>query len=133
MPEAISGRRLAGLSQLIKQFSRQIRDPADNRIPRRFIAREEYLLLYDLPMKKNQVLTALMTLGVAMLLFASPLSTHGQAEAEDAQIGLMLQAVGDQQLAIAKNQALIDEKIAVIAEDLRIARIYVSRAGGKTK
>lgn len=84
-------------------------------------------------MKKNQVFTALITASAAALLFAAPLSSHGQSDVADAQLGLALGEVAAQQLAIAKNQALIDERLAVIAEDLRVARIFVSRGGGRSK
>jgi len=33
----------------------------------------------------------------------------------------------DQQQAIAANQAKIDDKLAAIAEDIRVARIYAAR------
>jgi hypothetical protein len=57
--------------------------------------------------------------------------THGQSEVEGAQLDLLIREVSEQQTVIAKNQAEMDEKLAAIAEDLRIARIYVSRAGGR--
>ena len=81
-------------------------------------------------MKKNFVLSALMTVGTAVILFISPLRTHGQSEVEGAQIDLLLQEVSEQQITIANNQAIIEEKLKVISEDLRVARIFVSRAGG---
>jgi hypothetical protein len=36
-----------------------------------------------------------------------------------------------QQATITDNQAKIDAKLAAIAENLRLARIYAGRAGGK--
>ena len=39
----------------------------------------------------------------------------------------------DQQALIVESQTKIDEKIAVIAEDVRVARIFVARGGGKAK
>jgi len=84
-------------------------------------------------MKSHQILTALLMGGVALLLLASPMRTLGQSEVDDAQLDLLIKEVGEQQELIAKNQAAMDAKLAVIAEDLRIARIYVSRAGGRGK
>ena len=84
-------------------------------------------------MKRHQFLTALLTAGAALLLLASPMRTHGQSEVDDAQLDLLLKEVGEQQALIAKNQAAMDEKLAVIGEDLRVARIFVSRAGGRGK
>lgn len=45
------------------------------------------------------------------------------------QLEAMLKAVQAQQIAIAQNQAKIDEKLATLAETIRIARIYASRGG----
>lgn len=47
---------------------------------------------------------------------------------EDPALGALLAEVVQQQAKLAENQKLIDEKLAIIAENLRIARIYVSRA-----
>lgn len=89
------------------------------------------MLLVSVIMKRNQLLTALLTGGAAILLLASPMRTHGQSEVESAQLDLLIKEVSEQQALIAKNQAAIDEKLAVIGEELRVARIYVSRGGGR--
>jgi hypothetical protein len=47
---------------------------------------------------------------------------------DDTAIAALVAEVIQQQAKLAENQKLIDEKLAVIAENLRIARIYVSRA-----
>ena len=44
-----------------------------------------------------------------------------------AEMGALVNEVVQQQALILNNQKLIDEKLAIIAENLRIARIYVSR------
>jgi len=49
------------------------------------------------------------------------------APAEDPATAALAAEVLQQQVKIAENQKLIDEKLAIIAENLRIARIYVSR------
>lgn len=46
---------------------------------------------------------------------------------DDAAILALAAEVVQQQAKLAENQKAIDEKLAVIAENLRIARIYVSR------
>jgi hypothetical protein len=48
--------------------------------------------------------------------------------AEDPLVTSLVADVVEQQVKIADNQKHIDEKLAVIAENLRIARIYASRA-----
>jgi hypothetical protein len=42
-------------------------------------------------------------------------------------------ALKKQQLELADSQSKIDEKIADLAETIRVARIYMSRAGGVHK
>ena len=66
-------------------------------------------------------------------LSATFLVTHSSVVAQDTSAQL-LKAVGDlvdQQAQLAENQTKIDEQIADIAEKVRVARIYMSRAGGK--
>jgi hypothetical protein len=48
--------------------------------------------------------------------------------ADDAAVAALLAEVIQQQAKLTENQKLIDDKLAIVAENLRIARIYVSRA-----
>jgi hypothetical protein len=78
----------------------------------------------------------LATLGVAsalVLTFALPDRSNGQAAAGDASLAALVTEITAQQAAIAENQTKMEGKIATIAEDIRIARIFVARGGGKTK
>jgi hypothetical protein len=59
---------------------------------------------------------------------AAPPPRGAAAPAEDPATLALAAEVLQQQAKIVENQKLIDEKLAVIAENLRIARIYVSRA-----
>jgi hypothetical protein len=80
-------------------------------------------------MKRLPTLTAVFSLA---LLVAAP-----AAEAPDAtqqqvqQVLAVAKEVRGQQAAIAENLEKIDAKLVTIAEALRQARIYSSRAGGK--
>lgn len=74
---------------------------------------------------------ALLTGALAIGLTSAP--SQGQAGGEDPQLTALVDEVAKQQAAIVDNQAKIDEKLAVIAEDVRVARIFVGRGGGKTK
>jgi hypothetical protein len=79
---------------------------------------------------------ALTLLGAIALFaaFALPRESVGQAAAADEpQIAQALADVTAQQTVIAENQAKIDEKVAAIAEEVRVARIFAGRTGGKTK
>jgi hypothetical protein len=64
---------------------------------------------------------------------ASPSELNGQAEGDARAVDLLLVEVAAQQVVIGENQAKIDEKLAAVGEELRLARIYVGRGGGKTR
>ncbi|MCE9611779.1 MAG: hypothetical protein K8R23_16385 [Chthoniobacter sp.] len=74
-------------------------------------------------------------LGVSALLavLLSPPPLRGEGGADDAVVTALLSEVATQQATISENQAKIDTKLATIAESVRVARIFVSRGGGKTK
>jgi hypothetical protein len=90
--------------------------------------------LYRRGMKPKPI--ALTILG-AIALFAGlalPRESVGQAAAnEEAQVAQALLDVAAQQTVILENQAKIDEKVAAVAEEIRVARIFAGRTGGKTK
>ena len=68
-------------------------------------------------------------LGVSALLsvLLAPLPSKGEAAAEDPVLTALLGEVAVQQAAIVENQAKIDAKLATVAENVRVARIFVSR------
>lgn len=72
-------------------------------------------------------------LGVAVLAGAllTPTKSSGQAGADDSALTALLNDVTAQQATLADNQTKIDAKLATIGENLRLARIFVSRGGGK--
>ncbi len=76
-------------------------------------------------------LPALTTFFSLLLLAAAPAADAPNASQPEQQILAVAKEVQNQQLAIAENQAKIDAKVATIAETLRVAKIYASRAGGK--
>ena len=79
---------------------------------------------------KSLVFPTLAAAVAAALLF-SPTRSSGQAGADDPALALAVTDLSTQQVAIFENQAKIDAKLAKIAENLRLARIYAGRAGGK--
>ena len=71
-------------------------------------------------------------LGLAAIALAfTPNHSSGQAETEEATVATLLLELGAQQTAIEQNQDKIEAQLATIAEDIRIARIFVGRGGGK--
>lgn len=74
-------------------------------------------------MKRLLAVTCLSLAFVPAFLTAQP------APAEDPQVLAALKEIQAQQLQIADNQAKIEAKMATIAEAVRVARIYASRAG----
>jgi hypothetical protein len=63
-----------------------------------------------------------------LLVLGSPSPSHGQAGSDDAALTALITDLTNQQTTIAENHAKIDEKIAVIAEDIRQARIMAKRS-----
>jgi hypothetical protein len=92
-----------------------------------FRAAEECELLYQPQrldcMKHRFGFALLFTLNATALLAQSP------APAADQAIAAAMKEVQTQQAQIAENQGKIDEKLAVLAEAVRVARIYSSRGG----
>lgn len=71
-------------------------------------------------------LVAISCLSLASL---APLRGAEPAPAQDQQVAAALKELQAQQAQIAENQAKIEAKLAAIAEAVRIAKIYSSRAG----
>ena len=71
-------------------------------------------------------------LGAAAIALAfMPNQSSGQAGSEEATMAALLVELNAQQAAIEQNQDKIEAQLSTIAEDIRIARIYVGRGGGK--
>ena len=79
---------------------------------------------------KTLAVAALAGAALASALLAPP-SSIGQAVVDDPALTALLKDVTAQQAVVADNQVKIDAKLAAIAENLRLARIYVGRGGGK--
>ena len=77
---------------------------------------------------KRIVRTAIVGMGlltVPLLPAVEPVPT----EAEQQQVLAVMKEIQTQQATIAENRAKIDEKLAAVAEAIRVARIYSSRGG----
>jgi hypothetical protein len=68
---------------------------------------------------------------LAAACFLAPHDSQGQAGSDEAAIAALIDEVAAQQTLITDNQTKIDAKLVTIAEDVRLARIYVARGGGK--
>jgi hypothetical protein len=77
----------------------------------------------------------LASLGVAA--FASVAISPQQGLAQDAneqqQIAQIVAEISKQQAQIVANQKQIEDKMAAVTENLRLAKIFVSRGGGASK
>lgn len=85
-------------------------------------------------MKPKSVLFTLV--GCAVVFAAAMLPRESSGQAGNSDEALVQQALAEaiaQQKLLTENQAKIDDKIGLIAEEIRIARIYAGRTGGKTK
>ena len=78
-------------------------------------------------MKTSSALIAVCLLGIGSAAFAAEPSK--EKDRDQQQVVALSTEVQGQQKVIAENQAKIDEKLAAIAEALRLAKIYASRAG----
>ena len=77
-------------------------------------------------MKRLPVLAALCSLSFLVTASAAEAPTAIQEEVE--QVLAVAKAVQAQQTAMAENQTKIDEKLAAVAENVRVARLYATRS-----
>jgi hypothetical protein len=74
-----------------------------------------------------------LTIFATLVLLASSIGAQSPAppvaSPEQKQIEILISAIQEQQTRIAENQAKIDEKLAIVVEAARVARIYSSRGG----
>ena len=85
-------------------------------------------------MNANSLLVAALAGAALASALLAPAQSNGQAAAvvvDDPVVNALLIDVAAQQAVQAENQAKIDLKLAAIGENLRLARIYVGRGGGK--
>ena len=70
-------------------------------------------------------------LGAALLLGALsfPAASTAQAPGDEQAVTQLVAEIAAQQLKMAANQQAIDQKLAAIEENMRLARIFVSRGG----
>lgn len=55
------------------------------------------------------------------------------AQDQQAQFLAAINGLKQQQVVLADNQTKLDQKIADVGETIRVARLFMSRAGGKHK
>lgn len=65
----------------------------------------------------------------AFALLAASIAGQSPGPDEPAQVQTLMKEVQAQQIQLADNQAKIDEKLAALAEAIRVAKIYASRGG----
>ena len=76
-------------------------------------------------MKMNRLFLSLAACALAFAFLSPPVSLGDPAPEKN--LAEVATAVIAQQKIIAENQSKIDTKLAEIAEELRLARIYISR------
>jgi len=69
---------------------------------------------------------------ISLSIFAAMLCS-GNAQDPPSPILQIVNGLKEQQTQLAANQNTIDEKIADLGEKIRVARLFMSRAGGKHK
>jgi peptidoglycan hydrolase CwlO-like protein len=78
-------------------------------------------------MRKNFILA----LAVASIFVA--ILCSGNAQSSSSPLFDVVNALKQQQAQIADNQNNVDDKINSLTEEIRVARLYMSRGGGKHK
>jgi len=73
--------------------------------------------------------TLLFAFCVILTLASSAPAQAPQQNPGQAELAALIKEVRAQQAAMALNQAKINEKLATLAESIRVARIYSSRGG----
>jgi hypothetical protein len=74
-------------------------------------------------------LTLLFAFCAIITLGSSAPAQAPQQNPAQAELAALIKQVRAQQAAMASNQIKIDEKLATLAESIRVARIYSSRGG----
>ncbi len=80
---------------------------------------------------KPFLLLALGALALAAGVLAPQPSRAQTTEA--AALDALAAEIALQQVAVANNQAQIDAKLAIVAENVRVARLFSARGGGSAK
>jgi hypothetical protein len=78
-------------------------------------------------------MTKSVTIAVCFITIATALVWPVRAQDKSAQLIAAVNALKQQEAEIADNQGKLDQKIAEVGETVRVARIFMSRAGGKHK
>ena len=73
------------------------------------------------------------TFAVSLISVLAGLVRSSEADDSMSRVFDAVTALQRQQTQIVDNQTKLDEKIANLGETIRVARIYMSRAGGKHK
>jgi peptidoglycan hydrolase CwlO-like protein len=77
---------------------------------------------------KKKLIQVLIAFGIS-----SAMVRPAHAQDASAQAFAIVSALKQQQSEIAENQTKLDEKIVDLSEKIRVARIFMIRAGGKHK
>lgn len=75
---------------------------------------------------KPLLVPALGAVGLAAAIFM-PIHSQGEVGPDDPAFANLLKDVATQQTTISDNQKKIDEKLAAIAEEVRLARSFAAR------
>lgn len=69
-------------------------------------------------------------IALTSFLFLSMFAAQAADPAQEQQLLALVKELQAQQVQMAENQAKIEAKLAIVADAVRIARIYSSRGGG---
>lgn len=73
-----------------------------------------------------------LSVSALLAVILAPPTVRGEGAADEPAVTALLAEVAAQQAVIAENQTKIDAKLATVAENVRVARLFVARGGGRT-
>jgi hypothetical protein len=82
-------------------------------------------------MKPKTILCTMVAAGALAFAIFSPNRSTAQSDMDSPAVAALLRDVQTQQTSLTENQKQIDAKLADVGESLRVARIFISRSGGK--
>ena len=109
------------------------KQPSSQVTPVFFLKLRGIVFAYDEAMNVKPLLFGAIA-GAALLgWLAAPDRSSGEGEGEARALDALLIEIAAQQTVAAENQLKIDEKLTAVSEEIRLARIYAGRAGGKAQ
>jgi hypothetical protein len=84
-------------------------------------------------MKSKPIVAGVLAVASALGWLAASNQSSAQTDNQNQALNTLFAEVAAQQIVISENHTKIDDKLAAVAEEIRLARIYSGRGGGGGK